>query len=126
MPTVSTTSAAATVTAEQAHSNARELTKLPSYQVTNLPIHQFTNSPTHQLTNSPICPYTLDWYSPVSVLTRTLSPSFTNGGTWMTRPVSSVAGLTCALAVAPLIPGTVSLTTRSTVCGSSMPTGSTS
>ena len=42
---------------------------------------------------------------PVSVLTRTLSPSLTNGGTWMTRPVSSVAGLTCALAVAPLMPG---------------------
>ena len=69
---------------------------------------------------------TRDWYSPVSVLTRTLSPSLTNGGTWMTRPVSSVAGLTCALAVAPLMPGTVSLTTRSTVGGSSMPTGSTS
>src|SRR5262249_56670110 len=67
-----------------------------------------------------------DWYSPVSVFTRTLSPSLTNGGTWMTRPVSSVAGLTWALAVAPLIPGTVCLTMRSTVCGSSIPTGSAS
>src|SRR5437763_6960549 len=64
------------------------------------------------------------WYSPVSVLTRTLSPSLMNGGTCTTSPVSSVAGFTCALAVAPLMPGTVSLTTRSTVCGSSMPTGS--
>src|SRR5262249_5285497 len=69
---------------------------------------------------------TRPWYSPVSVLMRILSPSLTNGGTWTTRPVSSVAGLTWALAVAPLMPGTVSLTTRSTVGGSSMPTGSTS
>src|SRR4051794_11145980 len=69
---------------------------------------------------------TRDWYSPVSVLTRTLSPSLTNGGTWMTRPVSSVAGLIWLLAVAPLIPGAVVLTIRSTVGGSSMPTGSTS
>jgi hypothetical protein len=44
-------------------------------------------------------------YSPVSVLTRTLSPVLTNGGTWTTSPVSSRAGLTCALAVAPLMPG---------------------
>src|SRR6266542_6884155 len=29
---------------------------------------------------------TRDWYSPVSVLTRTLSPSFTNGGTGTTSP----------------------------------------
>src|SRR5919201_6908953 len=63
-------------------------------------------------------------YSPVSVFTRTMSPVLTNGGTCTTRPVSSVAGFTCALAVAPLIPGTVSCTFRSTVGGSSMPTGS--
>ena len=36
------------------------------------------------------------------------------------------AGFTWALAVAPLMPGTVSLTTKSTVGGSSIPTGSTS
>ncbi len=66
------------------------------------------------------------WYSAVSVLTRILSPSLTNDGTCTTRPVSSVAGFTCALAVAPLMPGTVSLTSRSTVGGSSMPTGSSS
>ena len=38
-----------------------------------------------------------------------MSPSLTNGGTWTTRPVSSVAGLICALAVAPLMPGAVSV-----------------
>ena len=32
-----------------------------------------------------------------------------NGGTWTTRPVSSFAGLTWALAVAPLMPGAVSV-----------------
>src|SRR5437879_6460500 len=84
-----------------------------------------TDSPTHHLADSPST-HTRDWYSPVSVFTRTLSPSLTNGGTLITRPVSSVAGFTCALAVAPLMPGTVSLTSRSTVAGSSMPTGSTS
>ncbi len=41
----------------------------------------------------------------MSVLTRIMSPVLTNGGTCTTSPVSSVAGLTCALAVAPLMPG---------------------
>ena len=45
----------------------------------------------------------------------------TNDGTVTTRPVSSVAGLTCAAAVAPLMPGTVSVTFRSTVSGRWMP-----
>ena len=36
-----------------------------------------------------------------------MSPSLTNDGTGMTRPVSSVAGLIWSLAVAPLMPGTV-------------------
>ena len=36
---------------------------------------------------------------------RILSPSFTNAGTVTTRPVSIVAGFTCAAAVAPLMPG---------------------
>ena len=49
--------------------------------------------------------YALDWYSPVSVFTRIMSPSLMNGGTWTTSPVSSVAGFSCALAVAPLIAG---------------------
>ena len=47
----------------------------------------------------------LDKYSPVSVLIRMTSPTLTNAGTCTTRPVSSVAGLTCAAAVAPLMPG---------------------
>ena len=46
------------------------------------------------------------------------------GGTCTTSPVSVRAGFTCALAVAPLMPGTVSSTRRSTVTGRSMPTGS--
>ena len=45
----------------------------------------------------------------MSVLTRTMSPVLTNGGTLTTRPVSSVAGLIWLLAVAPLIPGAVSI-----------------
>ena len=40
-----------------------------------------------------------------------------NGGTCTTRPVSSVAGFSCALAVAPFIAGAVSVTVRSTVSG---------
>jgi hypothetical protein len=77
------------------------------------------------MTATPVGHQTRDWYSPVSVLMRTLSPSLTKGGTWITRPVSSVAGLIWLLAVAALMPGTVSFNTRSTVGGSSMPTGST-
>ena len=41
-----------------------------------------------------------------------------NDGTLTTRPVSSVAGLIWADAVAPLMPGAVSVTFRSTVSGS--------
>ena len=43
-----------------------------------------------------------------------MSPVLMNGGTLTTSPVSSVAGLTWLLAVAPLMPGTVSSTFRST------------
>jgi hypothetical protein len=68
--------------------------------------------------------YARDRYSPVSVLTRMVSPVLTKGGTFTTRPVSVVAGLIWLLAVAPLMPGEVSVTFRSTVGGSSMPTGS--
>ena len=46
-----------------------------------------------------------------------------NGGTWITTPVSSVAGLVWLVAVAPLMAGMVCVTLRSTVCGSSMPIG---
>ena len=41
-------------------------------------------------------------YSPVLVSTRTLSPSLTNNGTWITYPVSNVAGLPPVLTVSPL------------------------
>src|SRR5690606_37942301 len=44
-------------------------------------------------------------YSPDSVFTRMTSPTLTNEGTLTTRPVSSVAGLICARAVAPSMPG---------------------
>ena len=54
--------------------------------------------------------YTLDRYSPVSVLIRMTSPVVTNDGTLTTSPVSSVAGLIWAEAVAPLMPGEVSVT----------------
>jgi hypothetical protein len=60
---------------------------------------------------------TRDRYSPVSVLMRTTSPVLTNAGTLATSPVSRVAGLTWAAAVAPLMPGTVSTTFKSTVSG---------
>jgi len=43
-------------------------------------------------------------------------------GTCTVSPVSSFAGLVTALAVALRIPGSVSITFSSTVCGSSMPT----
>ena len=46
-----------------------------------------------------------------------------NGGTCTTKPVSSRSGLSCALAVAPLMAGVVSATARSTVSGSKIPTG---
>src|SRR5262249_35469394 len=69
---------------------------------------------------------TRERYSPVSVLTRIMSPLLMKDGTVTTRPVSRVAGLTCADAVAPLMPGTVSATFRSTVVGRWIPTGSSS
>ena len=46
------------------------------------------------------------------VSTTTSSSDSRYDGTWMMRPVSSVAGLVCACAVAPFIAGAVS-TTRS-------------
>src|SRR5947209_17976938 len=58
-------------------------------------------------------------YSPVRVSTATISPMLTNGGTVILRPVSSVAGLYCAAAVAPLTDGSVSVTFSSTVAGRS-------
>src|SRR6516162_4390449 len=62
-------------------------------------------------------------YSPVRVSTATISPMLTNGGTVILRPVSSVAGLNWAAAVAPLTDGSVSLTWSSTVAGRSREIG---
>ena len=57
----------------------------------------------------------------MSILIRI--PASMNCGTITCSPVSSVAGLYDAEAVAPFIPGWVSMTFRVTVLGSSMPTG---
>jgi len=46
-----------------------------------------------------------------------------NGGTCTTSPVSVLAGFITEDAVALLRPGSVSITSRSTVAGSSMPMG---
>src|SRR3954462_7123190 len=70
----------------------------------------------------PYCCYALERYAPSAVSTRILSPSLMNGGTCTTRPVSVLAGLVTLDAVALLMPGSVSSTVRSTVCGSSTPT----
>ncbi len=47
-------------------------------------------------------------YAPSAVSTRIFSPSLMNGGTCTTRPVSVLAGLVTELAVADLMPGSVS------------------
>src|SRR5438045_3617986 len=54
-------------------------------------------------------------YSPVRVSTWIISPIATKGGTVTLRPVSQIAGLYCAAAVAPFTDGSVSTTLRSTV-----------
>ena len=59
-----------------------------------------------------------DRYSPVSVLIVIVSPSATKCGTWMTIPVSSVAGLSVLLTAAVFIPGSVRTTLSATVFGS--------
>jgi glutamate-1-semialdehyde aminotransferase len=58
---------------------------------------------------------------PSVVFTRIFSPSVMNAGTCTTNPVSSLAGLVTLETVAPLKPGSVSNTVRSTVAGSSTP-----
>jgi hypothetical protein len=58
-------------------------------------------------------------YSPLRVSTRTDWPGSTKSGTWITAPVSSVAGLVPPPeAVSPLTPGSVSVTWRLTALGS--------
>ena len=54
-------------------------------------------------------------YEPERVSTLTLSPMFTNSGTWIVAPVSSVAGLLPPPeAVSPRTPGSVCVTSSST------------
>src|SRR5699024_3054195 len=62
-----------------------------------------------------------DDYFPSSVLIVSKSPLFTKKGTCTTKPVSIVAGFEPPLAVSPLIPGSVSVTSKSTVFGKSIP-----
>ena len=57
---------------------------------------------------------------PVAVLTLTSSPLSRYSGTWISSPVTSVAGLVLPVAVAPFTPGVVSAIVRLTDCGSSM------
>src|SRR6185369_12397322 len=54
------------------------------------------------------------------VSTSTTSSDSRYAGTWITSPVSSVAGFVCAEAVAPFIAGAVSTTRRLTVFGRSI------
>jgi hypothetical protein len=56
-------------------------------------------------------------YALLSTLMRTISPISMNGGTRVLRPVSRVASFCWLVAVAPLMPGGVSVTFRSTVLG---------
>ena len=49
--------------------------------------------------------FTLSKYSPLLVLMRMSSPSFTKSGTFTVEPVSTVAGFKVRVAVSPLIPG---------------------
>jgi len=51
--------------------------------------------------------FTLSTYSPVLVLTRMSSPSFTNKGTFTVAPVSTLAGFNVLVAVSPFTPGSL-------------------
>src|SRR5579863_1882970 len=57
-------------------------------------------------------------YSLFSVLIVITSPSTTKCGTWITSPVSSVAGFSVLVTAAVLIPGSVCTTFIATVLGS--------
>ena len=62
-------------------------------------------------------------YSPVRVSILSLSPISTNNGTATCAPVSTIAGLVAPCAVFPLNPGSVSVTSSSTVSGGSIANG---
>src|SRR5262249_57083153 len=66
--------------------------------------------------------YARERYAPSAVSTRIFSPSLIKGGTCTTSPVSVLAGLVTLEAVADFSPRSVSMTVKSTVWGSSMPT----
>jgi len=61
--------------------------------------------------------YTRVTYSPVSVLIRIVSPSFTNSGTLTDRPVSVTTFLLAPVAVSPAMAFSASVTFCSTVVG---------
>ena len=61
--------------------------------------------------------YALSIYSQVRVSTRILSPSLINSGTRISAPVSTVAGFKVLVAVLPLTPGSVAVTSSSTKLG---------
>ena len=61
--------------------------------------------------------FTRSIYSPVRVSMRILSPSLMNRGTRISAPVSTVAGFRVLVAVLPLTPGSVAVTSSSTKLG---------
>src|ERR1700743_392608 len=63
--------------------------------------------------------FTLSTYSPVLVLIRINSPSFTNKGTLTVAPVSTLAGFRVRVAVSPLTPGSEYVTRTTILSGSS-------
>jgi len=65
--------------------------------------------------------YTLSTYSPVSVLTRTVSPSLMNSGALTSAPVSSLMILDAPLEVSPLTAGGASVTFNSIFIGNFTP-----
>ena len=67
---------------------------------------------------------TRDTYSWDRVSIFRISPSSINKGTRTTAPVDNFAGLTPPLAVSPLTPGSVSITSNSTKLGGTTTIGS--
>ena len=57
------------------------------------------------------------------MLTLTFSPSPMNSGTWISAPVSTVAGFVPAFERLPCRPGSVCVTVRTTDAGSSTESG---
>src|SRR6185312_14646429 len=68
-------------------------------------------------------PLTRPRYRPSRVSTLTRSPVVTNSGTWISAPVSSVAGFVPPVDRSPCRPGSVWLIVSSTLAGSSTYSG---